>query len=780
MNVCLERSNSRPVDAHSSAAIAETLKLDEKFVRLLMGRGLNGEAEIQKFLHPDPANMYDPLLMKGMAAAAERLSDAIERHEKVVVYGDYDADGVCAAAILSLFLTSRGLDVYVHIPNRVGEGYGLNVDSLAKIIENFMPDLIVTCDCGISGAEEVRFALDLGVDVIVTDHHEVSGEIPECVVVDPRQADCGYPFDGLCGAGVALKLVEAIGGREQALGFTDLACVATIADLVPLVDENRLIVQLGLVKVNEKTNLGLSILMGELGIDGEVKSGDVAYKVAPRINAAGRMGDAYRAFELLTSADPIKIRKLVAEIVKDNQRRKEMCDEMYDDAVVDLESEDLVNSRALFLSHPSWEKGITGILAARLAGDYNRPSFVMVKSGEAYKGTCRSIDGINIHELLLACRDCLEEFGGHSQAAGFSILPQNIPAFRAAATEYLSRFPDELFLPKVTYDMELSADEITYDFVRELDLLEPTGNGNLKPLFRLEADELRVAACKNPVHISATFPGGLQFFAFNYSRLAYQLMSKGRKSVVLELGPAAYGGRQVKGIMRACSPGELYINDEQCEGYEYSLLSYLPKDECRYSLYDRSRLEEFSRPLYGTLIIAPDRASYEEYDARYDRPLIREYMNVGSRNNYSRVVVAPALTKDNISLANYDRIVFLRAPLNLGVVSYLNGVTKAEIFLPETPSESYAVSTDRDVFAKYFGAIRANIGSPAAGLNGFFRRISSADRTLEYRQFVFCVSVFRELGIIKMNERPFSMEIDRSVRADLDSSKIYSLVKEKS
>lgn len=439
----------------------------------------------------------------------------------------------------------------MHIPNRVGDGYGLNNDSLEKIISAHMPDLIITCDCGISGAEEVRFALELGVDMIITDHHEVSGEIPECIVVNPKQEDCGYPFNMLCGAGVALKLVEALGSRDEMLEYTDLACVATIADLVPLSDENRLIVQFGLERINKRRNLGLAMLFDELDLD-TVTSGDIAYKAAPRINAAGRMGDAYRAFELLTVTDVGKIKNIIDEITEDNARRKEMCDEMYSEAVGDIAFENLIDNRAIVLSHPSWEKGITGILAARLAGEYNRPVFIMVRSGDdTFKGTCRSIDGINIHELLVYCKDILLEFGGHSQAAGFSIRPDRIDEFKSAVNEYLSSYPDEYFTPKIAYDMEISANDVKYDFVKSLELLEPTGNGNLRPLFKMEIEDMKVAACKNnQSHMSMILDSGFQIFAFNYAKLSYRLLSPGKKTIVAELQTSNYGGRQIKGIMR--------------------------------------------------------------------------------------------------------------------------------------------------------------------------------------------------------------------------------------
>ncbi|MFR6640511.1 MAG: single-stranded-DNA-specific exonuclease RecJ [Christensenellales bacterium] len=297
MNVDVVVKNEYPVDPDKVRSIADKLGLNEKFVELLFRRGVASEEDIKRFLYPDESMFYDPFLLKGMNEAVARLDAAIQNQEKIVVYGDYDADGVCAAAILSLFLSKKGLNVLVHIPNRIGEGYGLNVDSLGRIIESELPDLILTCDCGISGADEVKFATELGVDVIVTDHHEISGEIPDCTVVNPKQPDCNYPYDMLCGAGVALKLVEAMSDRKTMLEYADLACVATIADLVPLMDENRLIVQYGLKSLNECKNVGLKVMFDALKL-GKITSGDVAFKVAPRINAAGRMGDAYRAFEL--------------------------------------------------------------------------------------------------------------------------------------------------------------------------------------------------------------------------------------------------------------------------------------------------------------------------------------------------------------------------------------------------------------------------------------------------------------------------------------------------
>ena len=405
----------------------------------------------------------------------------------------------------------------------------------------------------------------------------------------------------------------------------------------------------------------------------------------------------------------------------------------------------------------------------------------MVKSGDdVYKGTCRSIDGINVHELLVACKDYLVEFGGHAQAAGFSIKYDCIKGFKKAVNEYLTDFSDELFYPKLSYDMAIDVKDVRYDFVEALELLEPTGNGNARPLFRLDVDAVKVAPCKsNKSHVSVTLDNGFQMFAFNYSKLSYQLLSPGIKTLVTELQTGNYGGKTIKGIIRGCSPSELYINDSICEGFEYGLLKYLPKDKCDYKTYCEADLDEFVKPLYGTLVIAPDRKSYDEYAAKHDYPGVREFVYATTRNNFSRVIVAPSFTSDNLCFSNYDKIIFLRAPLNNGIIAYLNSVSKAEIYLPSAPTDTYELSVERAVFAEYFEKIKANVGVPAAGLNGFFRHIATTDSRLKQTQFVFCMQVFEELGFINVENNPFRVMINRGVRADLDTSKIYTLVKER-
>lgn len=773
MNITIAQKIDAKIDGERARKLAAELNFDSKFVELLFTRGLDSAEKIKNFLYFDKRLFHDPFLMKGMREAVDRIRMAVENRERVVIYGDYDADGICAAAILSLFLSSKGLDVCVHIPNRIGEGYGLNVTSLEKIIEDIAPDLLITCDCGISGAKEVEFALDLGVDVIVTDHHEISGEIPSCTVVNPKQNNCTYPYNMLCGAGVALKLVQAMDGLDAMLEFIDLACIATVADLVPLLDENRLIVQLGLKKLNERKNAGLSVMFDRLKLQALTAS-DIAYKIAPRINAAGRMGDAYRAFRLITSTDRIEINRIVDEIETDNARRKELCDEMFGEAVGDLAFEDLTNERAIVLSHPSWEKGITGIVAARLAGEYNRPSFILVKSGDnTYKGTCRSVEGINIHELLSSCRDLLIEFGGHSQAAGFSICPDKVAEFKMRVNDYLAGFDESYFLPKVTYDMEITEADINHGFVRALELLEPFGNSNPRPLFKISANELKIAPCKNPVHIMITLPSGIQLFAFNYSHLSYQLMSCGEKTLIAELQSSTMGGGQVKGIMRACSPSALYVNDTCANEYKYGLLRYPQSGEAKYTLYNDDDLDELTNKLYGTLIVADNRDTFEQFIEKHSQPIFCEYMYATNRNNFSRIIVAPEFDDPMLSLNNYERIIFLFVPINGCIVSHINKISHAEVFLPEKASDVYEVNTDRQVFADYFECMRKCKLNSTSNVFAYWRHLNKNNSEISFRQLTFCLEVFAELGFITVTYSPFTIQFNSGVKRELNESVLY-------
>ncbi len=776
MNVNLVKRNNLSVDLERVCAVSESMGLNPKFVELLFSRGINDEKDIHSFIYPDEKNFYDPFLMKGMRDAVERINKAVKNKEKIVIYGDYDADGICANSILSLYFSNLNIDIYSHTPNRLGEDYGLNADVLEKIIEEVMPDLIITCDCGISCVDEVELVKDLGVDIIVTDHHEVGAVIPDCIVINPKQVDCEYPFKMLCGAGVALKLVQALSGNDVMYKYLDLCAIATIADLVPLLDENRLIVQLGLKKICLSENVGILLLLEDQKIKNPLAS-DIAFKIAPRINAAGRMGDAYRAFDLLTTKDREKAKRIIEEINIDNNHRKLLCEQMFNEAIEDLQYENIVDNRAIMLSHPTWEKGITGIVAAKLCNQFNRPAFIMVKSGDSYKGTCRSIEGINIYNLLTACSDLLLEFGGHSQAAGFSIDVKNIPEFKERICSLLNDFDEQLFYPKAEFDMELDAENIDFNLVEALELMEPIGNSNSKPLFKIRENSLLVYPCKNNSnHVSIVLENKLQIFAFNYSTLAYQLLTDKPKDLVVELQRNVYGGREVKGVLRACVPHELYVNSSVASSYNLGLMRYNRENLPEFSEYKKIE-DVYSQSLYGTLVIADSFDRYKNFIAEH-KILLNEYMYVVSQNNYSRIIVAPDLDQKNIYLKNYHKIIFLFRPYDLGVISYLNFMTSAKIFIPEKKDEFPIVSSERNVFMKYYDMLKTVNGLSFPNIQRLFGGLKNNFSEIDLNQLYLCINVFSELDLIKIERNPYIIHIQKN-KADLNDSRIYRYIKQR-
>ncbi len=772
MNLTTQKINSTVLDPIEIENISAKLGLNKKLVELLMLRGYDNVDAINVFLHPDINNFYPPEEMLGMNKCCERLKTALENGERIVVYGDYDADGICASSILSLYLSQNGAEVYTHIPDRIGEGYGLNVESIERIIENVMPDLILTCDCGISAVEEVELANELGVDIIVTDHHEVGEIRPDCIIVNPHQSDCKYPFKDLCGAGVALKIVQALGGISAIEQFYDLAAIATVADLVSMTDENRLIVQLGLISMAHSKNFGVAALVDSLKLK-TVTSSDIAFKIAPRINAAGRMGSAYRAFELFTSSDPVVVNDRLNQIIQANNDRKSLCDELYDQAIDILRGEDLVDKKAIVITSDKWEKGITGILAARLVGDFKRPVFVLVKNNDEYKGTCRSIEGINIYELLRKQADILKEFGGHNQAAGFTILPEHIDEFKSRIYAELDSVDPDIFIPSLKYDMELGESDVTSEFAASLDLLEPTGNnGNPKPLFMSKTKSLTAAPLKNNInHTLLKSSGGLQFFAYNSYKLNTYYNGNAEREMIYELAEGDYSPRL---YLRGCALTRLSVNDTIARAGYLRMLNYPQSNNVNYKKYDPSELNDLIDGKFGILIIAGSKDAYERCaDMNNDNIVMHEILSETAANVYTRLIVSPELSK-SFMLENYKRIIFLDSPPSDNVIGYINKRTTATVFIPKEnnlPELFKCVKSDRKIFGEYYNAIKSHTNIKAPNVFAYFKSLHAIVKTLELPQFIACLSVFMQLKLLSF--KPNDGITVSSGNSSLENSEIY-------
>ena len=474
---------------------------------LLKNRGIGSDEEARLFLHPGVECLRDPFLLSDMHEAVRVIKDAVAKGESICVYGDYDVDGVCASAILNLYLKSIGAKTEVYLPSRHNEGYGLNEEALESISKRHK--LLVTVDCGITAVSLVESAKKMGMRVVVTDHHKPDEVLPDCPVINPLLK--GYPFGFLCGAGVAFQLVSALGGREEAMQYIDLAALATIADIVPLKDENRAIAVLGLRKLNAfEPRPGIRALIDVSGLTGkEIGAGNVSFQLTPRLNASGRLGDAMRAYDLLTSYDRDLCEKLANELNDENLRRKELENAAIDEAEKLIADFDFAHKRVLIVEGENWNSGVIGLAASRLTEKYHYPSVVLTRDGDYYTGSCRSIDGVDIQEALTHVGYLMERFGGHKMAAGLKLKSENLPEFKEKLNEYLmTAYNGEIWIPSAEYDAKVEPGELTVELVNLIDSLAPTGCGNPGALFLSEADILSAYPVgKEGEHLKLTLKG---------------------------------------------------------------------------------------------------------------------------------------------------------------------------------------------------------------------------------------------------------------------------------
>ncbi len=458
---------------------------------VLSARGAGTPESAALLLERERELSHSPLLMRDMDKAVARIRRALADGEKMAVFGDYDVDGITSTVLLVDYLRSRGADCLKYIPRRVEDGYGLGKEALRGLRARGVT-LVITVDCGITGVEEARFAREIGLDLVITDHHECKDELPDAAaVVDPRRPDCPYPFKHLAGVGVALKLVLALDGqREEALfaRYCTLAAIGTVADVMQMTGENRTIVCRGLESIGGSDFLGLRALLRETGLAGrEVSSTQIGFILAPRLNAAGRMGEAELAADLLLTDDPAQAEVLARELCGLNRERQAVEQEIFAQAVEQIEFLPAGERSALVLSSEVWHQGVVGIVASRLSEKYSCPSFMIHLQNGMGKGSCRSYGGFNLFSALESCRDLLVDFGGHELAAGFNIREEDIPAFRRRMNRCVCDYRNgETPVSSLAVDVEIRHPEwVTLEELEALSRLEPYGAGNERPVFTI-------------------------------------------------------------------------------------------------------------------------------------------------------------------------------------------------------------------------------------------------------------------------------------------------------
>ena len=480
-------------DINKILALGDSLNIPGVLAKLLIQRGITNFFEAKEYFRPTLDTLHDPFKMNGMEEASTRLINAITSKEKICVYGDYDVDGTCAAALMYLFLKELGADVEVYIPNRLTEGYGVSITSIDGFAAKGVT-LLITVDCGITAVEEVAHATTKGIDTIVCDHHQPKEELPKAVaVLDPLKPGCNYPFKYLSGAGVAFKLARAVGFRigkqEMPLKYLDLVALAGAADIVPLLDENRVLVREGLDLINRNPRPGILALIRVARLEpGDLSAGKIVFTIAPRINAVGRMGDAQRAVELFTTTNFDDAKRLAQVLEDENIERRKIDEATFSHAVNRVEQNiDFENELGIVLHGEEWHPGVIGIVASRLVEKYYRPSVMLSTIDGVAQGSARSISGFNIYEALESCQDLLLQFGGHAAAAGLAIEIDKVAAFKERFNKFLKeKLQDSDIIPVIKIDTKISLSEITPKFIRILDQFSPFGPGNMRPVFLAE------------------------------------------------------------------------------------------------------------------------------------------------------------------------------------------------------------------------------------------------------------------------------------------------------
>jgi len=482
-------------EAHIKS-LSKALGISELLAHILINRGYNEKTKARRFLQPRLSHLYEPSLMPGLTRAAERISSALANEERIVLYGDYDADGISGLALLKQCLSFLGKEADFYIPHRLEEGYGLNMDAL-RSLKAKGANLVITVDCGTTALEEAAYARKEGLDLIITDHHECGDTLPECVaLINPKLPGSTYPFRHLSGVGVAFKLAWALGEclspgkkvsdglREHLLNWLGLVALGTVADVVPLLGENRVLVKYGLEALKASSQPGIKALMEVSGFERGLDARAVAFGLGPRINAAGRLGDATRACELLTTDSIEMAREIARSLDAYNRRRQKLEQDILAEAVATIESENLAQAKAIVLTSPRWHAGVLGIVASRIVERYHRPTVLLTLAGESAQGSARSIPDFDIFEALSSCGDMFISCGGHAQAAGLRLDKNLVRAFRERFLEEAEeRMKSEDLVPKLSLDAEVPLSLLNEEAVEELGRLRPFGQGNPEPVF---------------------------------------------------------------------------------------------------------------------------------------------------------------------------------------------------------------------------------------------------------------------------------------------------------
>ena len=743
--------------------LALQFDLDINLANLLHIRGIDTNDKASKFLNPCIDNITKIELYKGAISVAERINNAINNKESILIYGDYDCDGICSVAMLYLYLISRNATVSYYIPARHTDGYGINIDAVSRLKQEYSPDVIITVDCGISAYKEIDFIKNkFGIEVIVTDHHNPPSILPNALIFNPK---CEGGFQELSGAGVVLRLIEAMSDREEMLKYIDIAAIATIADIVPLVDDNRVITALGLKALKSSPRRGLKILKDIAKCD--YKASDIAFKIAPRINATGRLSDATKVVQLFISDDHFLLHSIAREIDNDNNDRRLLSEKTYQEALIMLEDYDLINNQFIVLSSKEWDIGVLGIAAAKIAREFNRPTMLLTLTNGYHKGSGRSVKGINLYNIMLTYKDNYHSFGGHSQAIGVSFTENYLEEFVKSIN---SQQVEQFEIPCTDNTIELGA--IEFKLFKDLERLEPFGCGNNKPKFTYNKSNLSFGIISNTSHIKAKFNKDIEFVGFNLDSHIHLLNSDLEYKLTLDLNINKYNGHG-QGIINSLE----YI--PKCEKDEYLQACYLKQllynDECTRRVINIDSIEKLEiNSNYGTLIIASEINTCYNVMSKCNNILEFAIIDKATFNPVNCLIIAP----NSVNVTKYyNRVVFVDKPLQSGYIDRFNYNKDAEIYVVNLDTnKSFNVNVDNEKLQTAYKVIKGLLlKTKPRNINALYD-IVSKKYYVKYLDFMATFYILYELKALVVDSK-FNI-ITNDLELDINSSKIYGRLNE--
>ncbi len=782
------KKNTHQINNDNAIKLAEDFGLHEDVVKLLFLRGIDTKDAIEKYINAGETQLYNPFLLKNMQEVVDKINYYVKENKNILIMGDYDTDGISAAAILYKYFEKRKVKTNVFLPNRFVDGYGLTIDTINKVHSLYKPDLIITVDCGITCVDEIKYCKDLGIDIIVTDHHDIPAVLPDTLIINPKLPDQIYPFKELCGAGVALKLVQALSGIMEAIQYTTIATLATVADIVPLMDENRAIVKLGLALQKEQLPKGLKQLSKLLKINLPLSSTDISFKLAPKINATGRMGDAIISFNLYVEKDDEKIKKNINNLLELNDKRVSETNNIFESACEMLEGTNVSRLGMIVLYNDSWESGVLGIICSKLVEKYNKPVCLLSLVDDEFKGSCRSIPGVNIFEALTSVSDLLIRYGGHNQAGGLSIERKNLKEFRTRINDYVLKNTneDELITRKY-YDMDIANINLTPEFVKDLEIFEPCGFKNEKPTFRLSITENMASRMLNfPQHLRLK-QDNLNLIGFGKGDYYYNLNVNCNKEAIIELQLEKGDKQKISGFIRHINYSKLNTATKS-EIISANYLSQLKYINCKTDIVNIKELSYADaidkinkltqKSKFGTVVVVNNMDTYFNCVKTIKNINNYELFDIINACGENVIVFSP---DSEVSFKDYQNIFFLDSYLCKG---YINSIaTKFNKIYSVNSQINMSLfanlDCDRNTFAKIMNSIKANKSDkPVPDLITYFnnlRKYNYIDKNIKYNEFVFFILTMEELGILKFCNG--SIELT-DIKSKLESSSIYNFVNE--